>query len=116
MIAVCALVAWIQPGPPDEPGTDPMLTAVAMTLGLAVIVLRGITRSKAIVPQTRVTLLMSAYACGFALAVLGAYVAINVEQPQTGVAFALAAFIICLRPPFSPSAPSPSTPADPPSA
>ena len=109
MILLCAVVAWLQPGPPEEPATDPILTGVAVTLGLAVILLRGFTRSSTLAPQTRLTLLMSAYACGFALAVLGAFVAVQIDQPQTGVAFALAALIFCLRPPapLSPNPPSP---------
>jgi hypothetical protein len=105
MIGVCAVVSWIQPTPLEEPAPDPTLTTIAIGLGLAVILLRGSARSSVVSPRTRTLLVLAAYASAFGLALLGAFLAVNADQPRTGLAFSLAALIFSLRPP-GPSAPN----------
>lgn len=99
MIAICAVISAIQPSDSEEPSPDPTVTTIAVGLALATIVLRRGSTSPVVAARTRLTLILSAYACAFALALLGAFVAIRDGQSQTGLIFALAAGIFCLRPP-----------------
>ncbi len=99
MIALCAVLSAIQPGNSDDDAPDPTTTSVAIALGLGTVLARGVSTSSAISLRTRVTLLLCAYACSLALAMLGTFVAITRGQPQVGLMFALAAGIFALRRP-----------------
>ena len=99
IIAVFAVLSGVQPGGGDTEAPDPTLTSVAIALGLATILTRRASTSPAISLRTRVTLLLCAYVCTFALAALGSLVAMTLGQPQTGLAYALAAGILSLRAP-----------------
>ena len=99
MIAACALLSAIQPSQPEEPAPDPTTTTVGVGLALATIILRRGSTSPVVAPRTRLTLILCAYACAFALSLLGVFLAITDGQTQTGLIFALAAGIFCLRPP-----------------
>ena len=99
MIVVCGVISWVQPHPAEEPAPDPLATTAAVALALAVILLRGSARSRVLEARSRLVLLLSAYACGFALALVGALLALTASQPRTGLAFALGAGILCMRPP-----------------
>jgi hypothetical protein len=98
-IALCAVAAWMQPSPGDEPAPDPTVTTVAIVMGLAVMLLRAGARSSVIAPETRTALTWAGWACALALALLGVFVAFQLQQPRAGVAFSLAALIFSLQPP-----------------
>ena len=99
MIAVFAVVSAVQPEGSDTDTLDPTLTSVAIALGLATILTRRASTSPVISLRTRVTLLLCVYVCAFGLAALGSLVAMTLGQPQTGLAYALAAGILSLRAP-----------------
>ena len=105
MIAACALLCAFQPRVGKEPAPDPTTTTVAVALALGSIVCRRASTSRVIPPGTRVTLLACTWACGFAIALLGAFLALEQERTRTGLLFCLAAAIFCLRPapPVEPS-------------
>ena len=99
MIAACAVLSGFQPRVGEEPSPDPTTTTVAVVLALGSIVCRRASTSPVIPPGTRVTLVACAWACGFAIALLGTFLALQRGQTQTGLVFSLAAGIFCLRPP-----------------
>jgi len=98
-IVLCGAAAWMQPSPAEEPAPDPTITTVAIVVALVVILMRGAARSPSLAADTRAALTWAGYACGFALALLGVFLAVQMQQPRTGLAFALAALIFCLQPP-----------------
>lgn len=104
LVALLAGLAALQPRAPEEPAPDPSFTAVAFAFGVGTIVLRRLSSSPVITESTRLTLAVCTYACGVALAGLGSYLAMDFGQARTGLAFALGAFILCLRP-IAPPAP-----------
>lgn len=99
MIAACAVLSAIQPGDGNDDAPDPVATTAAVALGLGAILARRASSSPAISPRTCVVLLLCSYASAFGLAALGAFVAITRAQAQVGLMLALAAGILCLRPP-----------------
>ena len=98
-IAVFAVLRASQPTDAEAGAPDPTLTSIAVALGLATILTRRASTSAVISLRTRVTLLLCAYLCAFALAGLGSLVAMTLGQPQTGLAYALAAGLLSLRAP-----------------
>ena len=99
MIALSAVLSAIQLGDGDDDAPDPTITTVAIALGLGTVLARRVSTSPVISLRPRVTLLVCAYACAVALAVLGTFVALTRGQSQIGLMFALAAGIFSLRPP-----------------
>ena len=99
MIAGCAVLSVLQPGADPEPAPEPTTTTVAVVLALATILTRRSATSPVVEPRTSLVLLLSSYACAFALAALGSFIAMTQGQKETGLVFALAAGIFCLRPP-----------------
>ncbi len=99
MIAACAVLSAIQPSPDEEPPPDPTTTTLAVVLAVGSIVCRRASTSPVISTGTRVTLVACAWASAFGIALLGAFVALEQGRTQTGIVFALAAGIFCLRPP-----------------
>ena len=99
MIALCAVLSAIQPGDGDDDAPDPIITTMAVVLGLGAVVTRRVSTSPAISLRTRAGLLLFAYACAFGLAALGSFVAMTRGQSQIGLMLALAAGIFSLRPP-----------------
>jgi hypothetical protein len=97
-IAMCAVVSAIQPGVAEEAAPDPTITTVAVALAVGTIATRRAATSPRVTPRTRLILVLCAYGIAVALAVLGSYIAIAAGQKQTGLVFALAAGIFCLRP------------------
>jgi hypothetical protein len=106
MIAVCAVLAAMQFSDGEEPAPEPVTTTVALSLAVATIVARRVSTSPVIAARTRVTLIVCAWAFAFAIALLGAFLAMVEGQTQAGLVFAVAAGIFCLRPP-APIADSP---------
>jgi hypothetical protein len=101
MIAACALFSAMQSSVDEEPPPDPVTTTVALALAVGTIVARRVSTSPVVSDRTRVTMIVSSWSCAFAIAVLGAFLATNEARTQTGLVFALAAGIFCLRPPPS---------------
>ena len=99
MIAACAIVSAIQPSEGEEPAPDPTITTVAFGLAVFTIVSRQASTSPTIARRTRLALVLCAYACAFAIALLGAFLATTAGRSLTGLAFAMAAGIFSLRPP-----------------
>ena len=99
MIALCAVLSALQSGDGDDLPPDPIITTVAVALGLGTVVARRTSTSAVISSPTRVFLLLCAYACALILAVVGAFVAMTRGQSQIGLMFVLAAGIFSLRPP-----------------
>ena len=97
-IALCAIVSAIQPAAAEEPAPDPTITTVAVALALGTILTRRAATSPRVAPRTQLVLILCAYGIAFALALLGSYIAITAGQKQTGLVFALAAGIFCIRP------------------
>ena len=99
MIATCAVLAAVQSAEGEEPAPDPVTTTVALALAVGTIVARRASTSPVVAGRTRVTLIVSSWACAFTIALLGAFLAVTEGRTQTGLVFALAAGIFCLRPP-----------------
>jgi hypothetical protein len=99
VVAACAAVSALQAGAGEEAPPDPTYTTIAVVLALALIVARRTATSRVIAPKTSLALTLAAYAFASALAMLGTFVAITQHAMQTGLVYALAAAIFCLRPP-----------------
>ena len=97
-IALCAILTAIQPGPDEGRAPDPMITTVAIALALGTILARRSATSPVVAARTQLVLVLCAYGFAFALALLGSFIAMTAGQKQTGLVFALAAGIFCLRP------------------
>jgi len=100
VIAACAATSALQPAAAGEPAApDPVYTTAAVVLAVGVIVLRRTATSRVISPRTRLFLTLCTYTLAASLAILGTFIAMTLGEKQTGLVFALAAGIFCLRPP-----------------
>jgi peptidoglycan/LPS O-acetylase OafA/YrhL len=98
-IAGCALVSALQTPAAEQLGPDRRSATVAVCLALGSIVARRLATRAGVSPNVRSTLTLCAYALAAAIAVLGVFLAATQGAVQTGLVFALAAGIFCLRPP-----------------
>lgn len=98
-VAACAVFSGLQPAAESTRGPDPTPTTVAVGLGLATVLLRRSASSPVVSPSTRFALSLCTWACALGLALLGCLLAYRDGQTQTGVVFALAAGIFCIRRP-----------------
>jgi hypothetical protein len=95
-----AAVAALAAGLPDvEPVPDVETTMLALGLGAGCIVLRRFSSSPVIAPRTEMMLGIAGLACGACLGLLGAGLAWQAGAGRTGLAYAAAGFIFCIRAP-----------------
>ena len=107
IIGVLAVLAAAQPSD-AEAAPDPQITPIALGLGTLTVILRRVSTSQVISPAVRLALGLATYAGAIGLAALGLHLAWNLEQRGPGLAFALAAGILCflrLAPPVRRSRP-----------
>jgi hypothetical protein len=83
-----------------EPPPREVTTFVAVALGLVCVVMRRLSTSPMVGPRAEVALDAAGLATGALLALLGAWIAIDQDAGRTGLAYAAAAFILCVRPPI----------------
>lgn len=100
-IGASALVAATSGFADTEPAPGQATTIAAVALGLACVVLRRLATSPMIGPRAEIFLDAAGLACGAALALLGAWIAIEQDAGRTGLAYAGGAFILCLRAPIA---------------
>ncbi len=99
LLAACALVSALWDGVDPEPAPDAVFTSLAVGLALGTVLFRRAGTSPAASPQTRSILILSSYALAAGLGLLGAFIAITHGARQTGIVFALAGALFCLRRP-----------------
>lgn len=97
-LAACVLVALLQPGG-DEPAPDRTLATVGVALAVATILARMFASSPVMRPRPRFVLVLAHLLCALALGLLGAYLAVALDEKRVGLGFALGGGILCLRPP-----------------
>lgn len=84
-----------------EPAPRQATTFAAVALGLFCVVMRRLSTSPMVGPRSEIALDAIGLATGALLALLGAWIAFNQDAGRTGLAYAAAAFILCLRPPIA---------------
>jgi peptidoglycan/LPS O-acetylase OafA/YrhL len=108
-IAACAALSALQTPSAEQAAPDRGSATLAVGLALGSILARQVASRPGASPRVRSALTLAAYGLAAAIAVLGVFLAAADGAVQTGLVFALAAGIFCLRPPPA------SVPAPPPS-
>lgn len=99
LVAACALVSALWDGVDPEPAPDPFFTSLAVGLAVGTVLLRRAGTSPAVSDQTSSMFVICSHALAAGLGLLGAFIAIAHGARQTGIVFALAGGLFCLRRP-----------------
>jgi len=98
LLACCAGVIALHGFAGEEPPPDRWLTTAGVGLGLATVVLRRLGASPVIAARTSFLLLLAALVLAGGLGLLGVWVALGHDGPETGLLFTLAGAIFSIRP------------------
>jgi hypothetical protein len=98
LLVLCAAVIATGGLADEDPPPDPVASTVAISIGLAAIASRHLVSSRGIGPKAALYAGLISIALSASLGLLGVYQGFALDAPRTGLLFAMAGAIFCLRP------------------